>query len=401
MSRHKSIAEKATEGPGTRLRRKHYGAGSIASFLRDVVALANSPAEGPRYLVVGVAVDEAGRRRYRDVPAADFSGDPPYVKLVGEYVEPALRLRYEPATINGVRVGVFEIDACHDQPYMLRVDHCERLRRGDAWAFAGGRATRLGRSQLQRMFEAHFRDAVSADRIEVGFPGDIVHKELDVATIDLEQRPSELARAKLKHVANVKRKSQGTGATTMLARLTHARLFGTEATYEDASPTDLLASGERTGDDYRGHDEHFMFELHGHRLQLVVANHGSEPLTGASLSLAMPTHRALFVADRLPPLVRDGEVVERGMLEADAYPGVVLREDAIRIAIPLGDIAPGAPFAVFDSPPRLAAGSALADRRLALRYTLTASNLRLPVKGKLRIRFCAPASIPSAATLAH
>ncbi len=398
MSHYLSIIRQAAAGPDTLFREKAYGARGTASFLRDVIALANAAGDGPRYLLVGVTIDEAGGKACHDVPAADFSGNPPYAKLVAEFVEPALRVRHESATVDGKRVGVFEISACTDRPYMVRIDHSERLRRGDAWALAGGEPVRLGRSQLQAMFEAHFRDAVSPEQLELGFPGELIHKDCELATVDLAQRPSELARAKLGHVADVKRKSRGTGATTMLARLTHARLFGSDSAYDDDSPTDLLKGVEAAAETYRERDEHFLHEENAGPVQLVVVNHGSEPLRDVSLSIRMPRHRELFVAERLPPLLRDGEFVERGMLEADSYPAVSVCDNAVRVAVPLGDLPPGVPTPVFGSPLRVAAGSALAKRRLALRYTLTASNLRLPAKGKLRIRFAEPARELSGAT---
>jgi predicted HTH transcriptional regulator len=98
-----------------------------------VLALANASVEGSRYIVVGVDFDDKGRKQTHSVQNEDFSGKPSYQALANEFIEPPVRIRYKPLSVDGARVGVFEIGDCQDRPYMMRVDYAETLRRGDAY----------------------------------------------------------------------------------------------------------------------------------------------------------------------------------------------------------------------------------------------------------------------------
>lgn len=58
-----------------------------------------------------------------------------------------------------------------------------------------------------------------ADFIEVGFPGDIIHKELSIPTTDLSQLPSTLAGAKLNQLMEARSSKHSSGATTVMRAL--------------------------------------------------------------------------------------------------------------------------------------------------------------------------------------
>lgn len=117
MNRLLKIARTATPGTGVQLRKDKYGGGDLRSFLRDVLALANAPVDGPRYIIVGADFDSRGQKRLHSIDAEDFSGKPSYQSLANEYIEPPLRIRYKPVNIDGKRIGIFEIgDSQGDEP---------------------------------------------------------------------------------------------------------------------------------------------------------------------------------------------------------------------------------------------------------------------------------------------
>ena len=174
MDRLLKIARSATPESGIQFRKDAYGGEGVRSFLRDVLALANASVEGNRYIVVGVDIDDRGRKRTHLIQNEDFSGKPSYQSLANEFIEPPVRLRYKPVSLDGTRIGVFEICDCQDRPYMMRVDYSETLRRGDAYKRVNNAPIKMGRRQLLELFERKFRDSVSAGDIEVGFPGEIL-----------------------------------------------------------------------------------------------------------------------------------------------------------------------------------------------------------------------------------
>jgi hypothetical protein len=359
----------------------------MQAFLRDVLALANASVEGRRYIVVGVDFDSKGRKRTHPVDSKDFSGKPSYQSLANEYIEPPIRIRYKPVSFDGTRIGIFEIGDCQDRPYMMRADYSETLRRGDAYKRVNDAAVKLGRRQLMGLFEHKFRDSVSAGDIEVGFPGDIIHKELILPTCDLSMMPSALASKKLEEMLHIRNMSRSSGSTTMVARLTHARLYGTEAPYEHRSPEDIMMELKEIRSKYRHQDNHFLFDERAQPLQLVIYNQGQDPIIDASLSLALPNHNAFYVADSPPKRFRNDRYIDRTPDEIAAYPAVTLKDDSVQIMAKIGDIPVGEPVDVFVTPPMMCVGSDLAGRRFGIRYALNGQNLRAAAKGQLKLRF--------------
>lgn len=381
------IARSATPGPGIQFRKHEYGTGSIRSFLRDVLAMANAPVDGPRYIVVGADIDSRGQKSVHNVDADDFSGKPSYQSLANEYIEPPLRISYKPVSIDGARLGVFEIGDCQDRPYMMRIDYSETLRRGDAYVRVKNGVMKMGRRQLAEHFERKFRDSVSAEDIEIGFPGEIIHKDLTLDLCVLSQLPSAVAGKKLEQLMKVRRTSKNTGSTTIMARLTHARLFGADDPYVDRTPDELIQEMKQLRRKYLDQDNHFLYEANCERLQLVVYNQGEEPIIDASLTIVMPNHNAFYVADHLPKIPRKNSFVDRSPDEISAYPSVNLSDDSVKVMSKIGDIPVGEPVEVFVSPLRLCIGTDLAGKRFGINYSLHGQNLRRPAKGKLRLLF--------------
>ena len=364
-----------------------YGPDGMRRFLRDVIALANASVSGNRYIVTGVGLDDKGQKRVQSIDREDFSGSPPYQSIVADNIEPPVRITYQPVTLQGKRVGVYEISDCQDRPYMMRIDHSERLRRGDAYIRMNETAVKMGRRQLQELFAKKFREAVPADNVEIGFPGEIIHKDLQIETADLSQLPSTLASAKLKQLMEIREKVKDSGSTTVMARLTHARLFGSDSPYEDRNSEELAAEMSQIQKKHENEDRYLLFEEKVKNLQLVILNQGEDFIEDAALTLVMPNHDSFHVASQLPKRPRDDDFVDRSAAEMRTYPSVNLKEDAVHVSSNLGEIQTGALVQVFETPLRICVGSELKGRRLGIRYSLFGSNLQRPAKGKLRLLF--------------
>ncbi len=372
---------------GVVFRKKSYGKTGTGEFLRDVLALANASVEGHRFIVVGVYFDDSGARCRHGVDSTDFSGTPSYQALANQYIEPPIRLRYKPVSIDGTRVGVFDIGDCQDRPYMMRVDYSEKLRRGDAYTRIKRTIVKLGRRQLQELFERKFRDSVSAGDIEIGFPGEIIHKALEVPTCDLLQMPSAQASAKLEQMLDIREDAANSGATTTLVRLTHARLYGSDDPYVARTPAELLAELEQIRSKYSEQDDFFLFEQNAQHLRIVVFHQGAEEIRDASLTLTLPNHESLYVATALPKRPVNGHFAERSPDEIAAYPSVTVREKTFEVSCKIGDIPAGEPVDVLSMPLRLCVAGELTGQRCNIGYTLHAQNLRAPVSGQLKLEF--------------
>ncbi len=380
------IVRSATPSNGIQFRSSAYGTKGVREFLRDVIAIANASVDGPRYIVVGADADAHGQRNFAGISRDDFSGKPAYASLVSEYVEPPIRVRYQPVTVDGKVVGVYEVGGCQDRPYMMRVDFSETLRRGDAYMRLNESPMKMGRRQLQALFEAKFQDAVSAASVEIGFPGEIIHKDRRVGVTDHGELPSAVAGAKLRQMLEIKNDMRSKGATSRMARLTHARLFGSDDPYRDRSSDSLLEDLREIDQEYCDQDRYFRFREHGTDLQLVIYNQGEEAIREASLTLAMPQHPSFHIANEPPPRLVDGRLLANAA-GADNYPSVRHDSHSIQISATLGDIEAGGCVEVFRAPPRICIGQELEGKRLGIQYSIFAQNLRAPAKGKLRLLF--------------
>jgi len=387
MKRLANIARSATPGKNLQIRKQTYGSKGVGNFLRDVLAMANASVDGPRFIVIGMEIDSRGHNRIHVVSEKDFLGKPAYESLANDYIEPPLRIRYKPVSIDGKRVGVFEIGDCQDRPYMMRIDYSETLRRGDAYMRLNDDAIKMGRRQLQSLFEKKFQESVSAKNIEVGFAGEIVHKSLTLPACDLSQLPSAVAASKLEQLLKMQMSAKDSGSTTTMARLVHARLYGSDDPYVSRTPSELLEEMEEIQRKYRNHDRHFLFETACEEIPLVVCNRGEETIVGTSITLALPKDDDLYVADRLPKIPRNDKFVDRSPYEIASYPSVSVRKKSIHITKKIGDIPVEEPIEVFAPPLRVCVGPGLVGRRFGIRYALHGQNLRSPAKGTLRLNF--------------
>lgn len=387
MKRLAKIARSATPGTGLQIRKQPYGSKGVGDFLRDVLAMANASVDGRRFIVIGADIDSRGHKRLHAVSETDFLGKPAYASLANDYIEPPLRIRYKPVSVDGKRVGVFEIGDCQDRPYMMRIDYSETLRRGDAYVRRKDTAIKMGRRQLQTLFEKKFHDSVPAKNIDVGFAGEILYKNLTIPTCDLSQLPSAVAAGKLEQLVQIHMNSKDSGSTSLMARLVHARLYGSDDPYVSRTPHELMEEMEQIRHEYVDQDLHFLFENNREEIQLTVSNQGTEPIVDASIALVLPKDDDLYIAERLPKIQRKKKFVDRFPDELASYPSVSLHKKAIHITRKIGDIPVEQPIDVFASPVRVCAGPGLIGRRFGIRYALHGQNLRSPAKGTLRLNF--------------
>lgn len=385
MNRLARIVQSATPSTSVQFRKSAYGRNGVQEFLRDILAMANASVDGTRYIITGAEFDHKGRKRMFSVDTDDFSGKPAYQSLANDHIEPPLRIRYQPVMVDGERMGVYEIGDCQDRPYMMRIDFSETLRRGDAYARVNNSAVKLGRRQLLALFEKKFRDSLSAANIEIGFPGSIIHKDLKIKTCNLAKLPSSVASAKLQELIQTKDRVRASSGNTAVARLTHARLFGTDSPYEERSTDEIIEEMKQMERQYLNQDNHFLFTEKKRDLQLVIFNQGDEPVEDASLTLLMPNHDAFHVATRLPKIPKDRQYIDRTPAEQADYPSVSLNDNSIQVTVKLDSVPPGEPVNAFTVPLRLCVGDDLKGRRLGIQYKLFAQNLRAPAEGKLRL----------------
>ena len=352
-------------------RAKPYGSEGEAEFLRDLLAIANADVKGARLIVVGVDPTASGPGRVPGVDPADFARQAAYVDLAKQFIEPAIEVNYVPAKHGEVHVGIFRIGACLNRPYRMGADHSPELVRGEAWVRVNDERKILKRPDPTPL-PVVANDGVAPGQVEVGFVGGMTHQRISLPVCDLSQLPSVLAAGKIRQLLMTQKQASGTGNTTMMVRLTHARLFGDASSYQPQTPEAMAEQMRRITLRHRADDRRFMFEKNGGELQVRVFNQSAKAIEAAAMTLSLPNLSGLYVA--------------RDPADED-YPQVDINEDVAVVTVKLGPIAPGTACSVFKKPVKLCAGQGLDGQRLAIRYRLTGPNLSAPVEGVLEVNF--------------
>jgi hypothetical protein len=170
------------------------------------------------------------------------------------------------------------------------------------------------------------------------------------------------------------------GSTSMVARLAHARLYGSDEPYVSRSPEELVLELDQVGFKYAEQDREFLFGASAQTIQMQLCNQGSEPVTDATFVLVLPRDDEFLVAHRVPS-------TSRASNDDATYPTVTLQNNAIRITQTIGTIPTNGTINVFAEPLRIFAGHALKGRKFGIHYALEGQNLRSAIKGRLRLLF--------------
>jgi hypothetical protein len=370
MSTLEELIRSGSPGTPIQFRPQPYGSDGEAEFLRDLLAMSNANVKGPRLILVGVDSDATGAARVTGVSEADFKI--PYEAIARRHIESPVQLTYRPVGHDNKQIGIFQIANCQDRPYMMRGDHSATLHHGDAWVRINNQRFRLGRSQLQALFQANSKDSIGTEQVEIGFAGVAGNQPLILPVCDLKQLPSAVAANKIRSLITTKANSSGSGNTTMMLRLTHAKAFGSNDPYKDQSVEELTAKLDEITQHHQVDDQNFMFEANGSDLQLRVFNQADTAIEDGTLTLTIPKVEGLLIAQRP---------------DDPGYPAIDIKADFTLVTVRLGEIPPGAPTLVFKSPIKLCVSGALKGQRLNLGYTLFGRNLRSPVGGQLPIDF--------------
>ena len=121
-----------------------------SKFIKDIVAMANTPRSGPAYILVGVQ-EQSGKVRgttgMTDHPDGALLGG-----VVSGKVYPAPRFTYRQIVHDGVKLGLIEIPCDQPVPVMPRTDYGV-LRRGCVYIRRNTRNTEADKTDLARINE--------------------------------------------------------------------------------------------------------------------------------------------------------------------------------------------------------------------------------------------------------
>jgi len=360
-------------------REQVYRRGEQGELLRDVIALANASAVGPRYLFLGVDDSASGRRLTGISKRSWQSFCDALPDFLESAVEPPLRFTLETVEAGDRLVGAVCFEPCEDPPYLLARRVSANMPAGGGWIRRGTRVRRLLRKHLQQIFEARFRREEIGD-VAVGFPGELPREEIELPVLPLEALPSTAAAHKIERMLTAKRVSRSVLGRTdsRIARLVHAQVEGAMP-YRDRGTKTMRIMLDRLPTEHAIADDHYRFEQRAHKLNLTLANLGDRPQTDLVLTLKIQRREGFDVADRVSPAPGAYNPRHRLYPKVDHGPRViVVQATGLRIA-KRGSID------AFIEPLRVVLREGLAGQTIRVAYSLQGPNLPRPVRGLLKI----------------
>lgn len=363
-------------------RERPYGRGEHAELLCDVIALANAMAAGPRFLCLGVNNRTASARTFPGVSPRVWNRTKEVLpRLIEQAIEPQLGISLREVTVREALVGVICLDSCNEQPYLFSRRVSSLISPGSGWIRRGTEQHPLLRKDLQRIFEARFRDVGTSPDVRVGFPGRVPREEVTLSVLPLDALPSALVARGLAKKLDSRRLSKAVLGRTdsQIARLVHAQVSNEAQAYQSHGTTTLRQMLREVPQEYEAVDGHYQFETRTHKVNLQVENLTDSALSNLVLVLKIPRVEGFGVVEQIH--AAPGELVS----PQDRYPLVDSGPRVVTVHAGGISVPKGATVDAFREPLRLYLREPAAGRTIPVTYSLHGRGLPGPTHGILRI----------------
>jgi len=358
---------------------------SPEQLVQEVIGLANTDANGARYIIFGVnvgAMEGSGIVGIAESAIADLKKAH---RLISALIKPVLQLAFIFDKIDGKLVGALEIDGCDAAPYVVRQDYSKKLAGGQSWIREGNKIRGVDPIDLEQIRARVGRD--HAWEVKIGFDDQPDCELIELKIPDTSNPPSRQAKQQIKQIIDWKQSTQDTLGTddTHISRLLHVRDHGAEAEFDDRDINTLTDLHEEIGNEFIEADDYYFFEEKALKLNLTICNEDEDALEDLSIKLTFPRTQDFDLVDRL----YSGPDSKRSQLQIEmaGYPEVQRLEHATLARASLGDLVPNRPQQLFSCALRLAVGPTMRGKKVAIKYTLHAKNKQSPGRGRLKIKF--------------
>ncbi len=355
-------------------------------LVKEVIGLANADVDGPRNILFGVNTGAVDGDGIVGIPESAMADLKKAHRLLSALIEPALHLAFIFDRINGKLVGALEIDGCDFGPYFVGQDLNGSLSLGECWVRDGWKLHAVERSALMGgkasgSSEEPARVITDAD-IDIGFDDDpdCVLLEMDIP--DTSNPPFSEEELEATRTSRLTQAIKDT-VSTMTTQILKFGQGGESDADPNAEPqSDACDEADKVLADA---SNHYYYEEKALKLNLCARNTGDEDVEDISVELGFPRLPDFDVADRLYTSPFDKR--SPAEIKSLGYPEVERRDDAIFVRGTIGMLTPDRPDPVFRCALRLAVGPRMQGRKLAILYTLRASNGKELGKGRLKIKF--------------
>jgi hypothetical protein len=365
------------------------------SFLKDVMAMANSLDGAVGLVIIGVKLYPGGARIFHPIHPEEFVDDGIYQQWVRENIEPEIKFTYKPWTHSEGLLGIFEIGPCTNAPYMMR-RASGSLIKGECWIRKGSHQDRVTRQDLCQIFDR--RSSRFNGTLKVGFDSSY-RDSIELCSIVKVERPSTRARKEIEEILSRRRHERQQkvienslealdgGIPVDIQRQLDSIWFPGMA-YQHMTNTRLERELEEVLAVHKKDDQYCLLEETAHKIQLFMHNDSSQYLEDATLRMTLKKQGLFIPKEVLLPPVKPGLIphAPRSRRETTLkYPAVTYDDCTIRLQASIGDIRHQLPVPAFGEPFRLVIGASLAATTIELDWMVHAKNLPQPLSGRLFI----------------
>ena len=350
-------------------------------LVKEVIGLANSDADGPRYILFGInsaAMEGSGTVGIAEDAMADLKKAH---RLISALIDPIVHLAFIFDRINGKLVGALEIDGCDAGPYVVGQDFSEELARGRSWIREGRELRAVDHAGLASIGKTETEEKPDELYIpppmSVGFNDQPDCKVLEMSIPDTSNPPFAGDKQRAKKPSSMKKAIKDT-IETMTTQILSLR----PGYQPDMSDTAELRETKTL---FADADNHYFYEEKALQLNLIVSNDGEEIVRDIEIELGFPRLPDFDVADHLYVSPFDKRSAQE--LKNLGYPKVEREKVAIMVRNTIGVLAPDSPESALRCPLRMAVGPGMLGKKLAIHYTLRGKNKQEFGKGRLKIIF--------------
>lgn len=357
-------------------------------LVKEVIGLANARVDGSRHILFGVnpgAVEGSKIVGISEGAAADLKKAHRYIS---ELVEPPASLAFIFDEFGGKLVGALEISNCDEGPFTVGQDYSKELTRGKSWIREGRELREVDIAELaapdspeptEVINEADLVDPLALPTIEVGFSDDPDSKVIQLSIPDTSNPPFGDERRHNEDDRTLKQTIRDAVNTVTTRILKLARTSSLDS--DPNSSTDVVKAAE---DLCRDADNHYYYEQQALQLNLVVCNKGTQSIGDVRIELGFPLVEDFDIVDRIYMSPFD----KRAQAKSNSlhYPNVEHRDNGIYVRSTIGVIAPNKPVPALKCALRMAVGPAMANKKLAILYTLYRKEQNIG-EGRLKIQF--------------
>lgn len=385
MSNLEFLIQHEREGTKLDFKREQYRKGKYKDLIKDIMAMANAPVEGKRYIVTGVKDLPNGTKEYFTIPSNEFVDQATYQQILRENVEPSIDFSYYPVEVEGNLVGVFEIDNCNNPPYMMKKDF-NGLNKGDCYVRKGSQQEKMTRRDLDEIlvFKSKFQ---FNGKIAIGFTKKFDNK-LTVSAVKDFILPSQEAKQELEAILEERKFKDKLGLSNLDRLGLSTSLYSPfkAVPYKDRSTETLRKNLEKVDESYYEHDMFYIGEELSEKLNMVLKNDGDKYLEDVSIQFKIPSW-GVMVMDKIHQEPPSG--IERVLATVPAfsyhYPHVEKEEGFYIIENTIGNLKHHQYTEAFGEELRIFFYPISSNKTIPCSYTIFAKNLPTPIVGQLEI----------------